>query len=552
MALSRKSVVHTLNELLLIVVLVIVVVVAISAVRHIRAGQQAAALHKRALHTLGNVSSPGGTPPPQPSADVESGTQAPALSTKQGTYAHLPTEDDGGVRVIPVETRPRSGEIVAPVAGARSAGRVRYQGAGGDAVVSSGDKTGELAVSRASDESATSVEPHTTAFEPEETSLAPVDKRTTAELPALDPTKYEAASPEGGPRHPGPPSIPPPFARAGYDSENHDSDHGRTEFANPAATNGTTANNKSRSEEGPKTLVFDDFVGGQVSNGKSSNGAGEAGGESGAANDGLVRIVDGNASSRPYGAASNSQAGLSPDSSRYGPQVGADHLGASSSRSSGVIAIRFPSLFGASPAASLVIVIVIALAVGGLIGALLHGGGSHQATQTSVPQTLPSPTITQPSTGGGSPVTGQVSTPTSGAPLAPVKSVTGSAAYNVAANTPIVVTANQPAWMELHKGGEKGPIVFSGTLPPGQSKPLTGPSFIRVGLPQAVTVTVSGQQATLPQSIPNKPITLYFIPGPAPGASTPASGGSGAASASGGSGTAPANSGASSTPPASS
>jgi RodZ C-terminal domain len=64
-------------------------------------------------------------------------------------------------------------------------------------------------------------------------------------------------------------------------------------------------------------------------------------------------------------------------------------------------------------------------------------------------------------------------------------------------------------WIEIRDSGPTGPVTFQGDLTAGASHAVTGPSWLRLGNPTAVAVTVNGSAITLPL-VAGEPYNIQF------------------------------------------
>jgi hypothetical protein len=79
-----------------------------------------------------------------------------------------------------------------------------------------------------------------------------------------------------------------------------------------------------------------------------------------------------------------------------------------------------------------------------------------------------------------------------------------SATYQVTGPISVVLDATGPCWVQARRAGPTGGLLFQGTLVPGQSWTVAGPTWLRLGNPTAVNLTVNGELVSPPadQGIP--------------------------------------------------
>jgi hypothetical protein len=79
-----------------------------------------------------------------------------------------------------------------------------------------------------------------------------------------------------------------------------------------------------------------------------------------------------------------------------------------------------------------------------------------------------------------------------------------SAVYQVTGPISVVLHAGAPCWIEARRSGPNGDLLFQGTLVPGQTWTVAGPTWFRLGNPTAVNLTVNGELVSPPatQGIP--------------------------------------------------
>ncbi|MGH9057785.1 MAG: DUF4115 domain-containing protein [Acidimicrobiales bacterium] len=152
---------------------------------------------------------------------------------------------------------------------------------------------------------------------------------------------------------------------------------------------------------------------------------------------------------------------------------------------------------------ALIAVAAIAAAVlaAGLAGVATLGGASAPGTPAA---RAPLTTLAAPA-----PSVPPATTPAPALP-ALVASSSGYAAYKVSWPATIRVDATGTCWVEIRNGGPSGQVAYQGDLHAGESRTLTGPSWVRFGYPQAVAVGVDGEPLRPPAMASGSPADLQF------------------------------------------
>jgi hypothetical protein len=90
----------------------------------------------------------------------------------------------------------------------------------------------------------------------------------------------------------------------------------------------------------------------------------------------------------------------------------------------------------------------------------------------------------------------------------------GTATYQLRSKDALVVVkASGPCWIEVRVGSSAGQVVYEGTLEAGMTAHVTGPAWIRLGNPPAVTVLVDGTPMPVPGRQVAVPMNLQFTLG---------------------------------------
>lgn len=135
---------------------------------------------------------------------------------------------------------------------------------------------------------------------------------------------------------------------------------------------------------------------------------------------------------------------------------------------------------------------------------MLRGGASPAASTTATKSvvSLPSgsePTNTKPA----------ATTTTTTLPVSLVSSTQQAAVYRVTGTAQISIDASGRCWVEVRQGTQSGPVVFTGTLTQGSTKAVSGPAWVRLGNPPAVSVSVDGTPISRPTAA-GSPYNLEF------------------------------------------
>ena len=137
-------------------------------------------------------------------------------------------------------------------------------------------------------------------------------------------------------------------------------------------------------------------------------------------------------------------------------------------------------------------VILLVSALAGLLATAGGGGGSPhspQAANVSAGHAAASPPVA--SGGSGAQV---AQTPEA---LLEMTSST-SAVYQVSGPIQVVLNASGSCWIQARHAGPNGDLVFQGTLVPGQSWTVAGPTWLRLGNPSAVSLAINGETVSPP------------------------------------------------------
>jgi hypothetical protein len=102
------------------------------------------------------------------------------------------------------------------------------------------------------------------------------------------------------------------------------------------------------------------------------------------------------------------------------------------------------------------------------------------------------------------------SAPPVSVPVRLIASNSTTATYQLTGNSPITLQATGDCWVDVHQGGETGPSVLTTTLLPGQTESFSGPVWMRLGDPTAVTIQVGTSSVPAAQITAGQPYDLDF------------------------------------------
>lgn len=150
---------------------------------------------------------------------------------------------------------------------------------------------------------------------------------------------------------------------------------------------------------------------------------------------------------------------------------------------------------GLRMATAMLAVVVVAV---GIVAAVVIGnqgtGNRARASRTVTPATA-APTTT---------------TTALAPPASLVSKTTSTATYQVTGSPTISFIGSGSCWIEIRQGDQTGKVLFEGVLSPGNQKSQTGPFWVRLGNPGAISVQINGTVLSQPASNPNSPYNLQF------------------------------------------
>jgi hypothetical protein len=142
-------------------------------------------------------------------------------------------------------------------------------------------------------------------------------------------------------------------------------------------------------------------------------------------------------------------------------------------------------IVAAAAAVAVVLVVGAIVATTQLGSSGTHGPARRAASGLSVRHRATAPVKPPPT----------VPTTTSTLPPAPftlVSTGSGISVYQLAGTASITLHAAGPCWVDIHQTDSNGPELFTATMAPGQTETVSGPVWIRLGAPAAITVDVNG------------------------------------------------------------
>jgi hypothetical protein len=135
---------------------------------------------------------------------------------------------------------------------------------------------------------------------------------------------------------------------------------------------------------------------------------------------------------------------------------------------------------------------VIVVAVGIVSAVVIGDRGSHTRVSQPPPVTAASPT-TAPAM-----------------PAALVSQTASTATYQLTGTPTISLVGSGSCWVQIRQGDQSGKVIFEGVLSSGTQKTQTGPFWVRLGNPSAVSVQVNGVVLNQPASNTGNPYNLQF------------------------------------------
>jgi Domain of unknown function (DUF4115) len=148
----------------------------------------------------------------------------------------------------------------------------------------------------------------------------------------------------------------------------------------------------------------------------------------------------------------------------------------------------------------------VALAAGALAVAVAGGDVALRHPPASPPTprlAIPAPPTTQAPAPPPTTVATSPATLVSSSPLVAVYSLSGPSTITFRASSGV-------SWAQLREGTQSGAVVFEGRIDQGQSETISGPAWVRLGNPTAITVAVNGTAITAPAVAAGQPYNLQF------------------------------------------
>jgi len=91
-----------------------------------------------------------------------------------------------------------------------------------------------------------------------------------------------------------------------------------------------------------------------------------------------------------------------------------------------------------------------------------------------------------------------------------VTSATGYSEYRISGSAAIVIAATGTCWIEIRQSGPAGLVLFEGDLIAGDTHDIAGFTWVRLGDPTEVKVTVNGDAIATPSLVAGDPYNLQF------------------------------------------
>jgi hypothetical protein len=91
-----------------------------------------------------------------------------------------------------------------------------------------------------------------------------------------------------------------------------------------------------------------------------------------------------------------------------------------------------------------------------------------------------------------------------------VTSSAGYSEYRLSGPATIILAASGTCWVQIRQGGPAGQVLYEGDLHAGDKRGTPGSTWLRLGNPAAVTITVNGVALSPPTLIAGQPYNLQF------------------------------------------
>jgi hypothetical protein len=147
-------------------------------------------------------------------------------------------------------------------------------------------------------------------------------------------------------------------------------------------------------------------------------------------------------------------------------------------------------------ASALMLIAAVVIFGGAVWLVTASSSGSHPHRAPAAAQT-PAGTAPAPST-------------TTAAAASLVSQSSTTATYQVSGSPTITITFNSACWTQVRQGSPSGTLLFEGTESAGATKQLTGPVWVRLGNPTAVSISVGGTTVAQPTVTAGTPYNLQF------------------------------------------
>lgn len=154
--------------------------------------------------------------------------------------------------------------------------------------------------------------------------------------------------------------------------------------------------------------------------------------------------------------------------------------------------------------------LVVLVVAGSAAAAITLRGGPATKSATAVPKTSLSKAASAAPHRHPRPATSTTTTTVTTLPVSLVSSSPQAAVYRLSGAAQISINASGPCWVNIRQGNQTGPVIFSGTLGPGSTKSVSGPAWVRLGNPPAVSISVNGTALSPPATAAGVPYNLEF------------------------------------------
>ena len=139
-------------------------------------------------------------------------------------------------------------------------------------------------------------------------------------------------------------------------------------------------------------------------------------------------------------------------------------------------------------------VVVAAVGVISAVAISNHGAPNSRAARPLAPVTAAPPTTTT----------------VPAMPASLVSKTASTATYQLTGSPTINFVGSGSCWIEIRQGDQTGQILFQGVLSSGSQKSQTGPFWVRLGNPAAISVQINGKVLNQPANTTDNPYNLQF------------------------------------------